>query len=175
MVAGTAVGRYTVTSLSQRARLGWQRWLGLEPAPEELAAMRVLKRAHSESGTNQSLESFYRGTSHAMRRLFDVAGMAPGEGLVTSGRTSNAFLLSSHVFERDAKGRQYRLKPGIRSVWLRQITLQRGPFGLFLVPDSGDVRAAAAAAGGIVDEKSRQSTNSWGLRGPEPDPKADVR
>jgi hypothetical protein len=37
------------------------------------------------------------------------------------------------------------------------------------------VRAAAVAAGAVVDEGSRQSTNSWGLRGPEPDPGAEFR
>src|SRR5262249_17954786 len=47
--------------------------------------------------------------------------------------------------------------------------------GLFLVPDTPAMRAAAAGVGAIVDEPSRQSTNSWGLRGPEPDPNAEVR
>lgn len=175
MVAGTSTGRYTVASLVERVRLAAMRCLGISPAPEELVALRTLRRAKSEADSSQSLERFYRETSPDMRRLFDVAGMAPGDGLIVSGRTSNAFLLSSRVFDRDASGRQYRLTPGVRSVWLRQITLQKGPFGLFLVPDRSDVRAAAVAAGAIVDEPSKQATNSWGLRGPEPDVKADVR
>ena len=57
----------------------------------------------------------------------------------------------------------------------RQVTLHGGPFGLFLVRDTPEVRAAAAGAGAIVDEPSAQTTNSWGLRGPEPDPKAQAR
>jgi hypothetical protein len=58
---------------------------------------------------------------------------------------------------------------------LRQVTLHNGPFGLFQVLDTPEHRAAAAAAGAIVDEKSIQTTNSWGLRGPEPNPSAQVR
>ena len=111
-----------------------------------------------------------------MRRLFDAAGMDPSGGLVVTGRANHGYLLSSKVFVRDeANGRSYRFRPGLRSVWLRQVTIRNGPFSLFLVPDEPSVRAAAGAAGAIVDESTRQSTNSWGLRGPEPDPKAPIR
>jgi hypothetical protein len=95
--------------------------------------------------------------------------------LIGVGRANNGFLLSSAVFEADTTGRSYRLKPNVHSVWLRQVTLHEGPFGLFLVPDTPQARAAAVSAGAIVDETSRQTTNSWGLRGPEPDPQAEVR
>ena len=77
-------------------------------------------------------------------------------------------MISPQVFERDDSGRSYRLRPMTRSVWLRQITLHNGPFGLFQVLDTPEHRAAAGAAGAIVDDRSVQNTNSWGLRGPEP-------
>jgi hypothetical protein len=79
------------------------------------------------------------------------------------------------VFAPDAHGRVYRFRPNTRSVWLRQVTLLEGPFALFLVKDTPEVRAAAAAAGAVVDDSTIGTTNSWGLRGPEPDPAAPVR
>jgi hypothetical protein len=46
---------------------------------------------------------------------------------------------------------------------------------LFQVLDTPEHRAAAARAGAIVDVGSVQTTNSWGLRGPEPDLSAPFR
>ncbi len=152
-----------------------RRWIGLEPTREETDALVRLRRERTEADTRRSIERFYASTSDDMRRLFDAAGMAPGECVVGVGRANNGFLLSSGVFERDEVGRAYRFKPNVASVWLRQITLDKGPFALFLVPDTGEARRAAAAVGGIVDEASRQTTNSWGLRGPEPNPAAPIR
>ena len=85
------------------------------------------------------------------------------------------FLLSSKIYEADDNGRSYRLRPNTKSVWLRQLTLLNGPFALLDVPDTAEVVLAARAAGAIVNENSRQTTNSWGLRGPEPNPKATRR
>src|SRR5262249_26323737 len=38
-----------------------------------------------------------------------------------------------------------------------------------------EVRAAAPGAGAVVEDGSAQTTNSWGLRGPEPNPGARAR
>lgn len=158
---------------------GWQeamrRLVGLEPTREQVDELREVRRRQTARNTMASLTRFYDKTSPEMRAMFKAAGMDPEGGLIGVGRATNGFLLSSKVFEPDERGRSYRLRPDTRSVWLRQVTLIDGPFGLFLVPDTPEVRAAAGAAGAIVDEVSRQSTNSWGLRGPEPDPSADVR
>jgi hypothetical protein len=45
----------------------------------------------------------------------------------------------------------------------------------FLVPDGPGLAAALEGTSGIPVETSRQTTNSWGLRGPEPDPHAPLR
>ena len=45
----------------------------------------------------------------------------------------------------------------------------------FLVPDGPGLTEAIRGTGAIPVEKSRQSTNSWGLRGPEPDLDAPLR
>ena len=168
--------RYWVTSTFAWARQRVVRdWIGLEPGRDEIDALRNAKRARTAEETRRSLVRFYGKTSPEIRRMFDTAGMDPDHGLIGVGRADNGFLLSSRVFEADTTGRSYRFRPNVRSVWLRQVTLHEGPFGLFLVPDEPDVHAAAMAAGAIVDETSRQTTNSWGLRGPEPDPDAPLR
>ena len=46
---------------------------------------------------------------------------------------------------------------------------------MFLVPDEPEVTKPARRAGGTVVPQSLQTTNSWGCRGPEPDPTAPVR
>ena len=96
--------------------------------------------------------------------------MDPDHALIRYGRGDQAFAISPQVFEPDEHGRSYRFRPEHASVWLRQITIRGGPFMMFQVLDTPQHRAAAARAGAIVDEGSIQNTNSWGLRGAEPDP-----
>jgi lysophospholipase L1-like esterase len=152
-----------------------RRLTGLEPTEDELDAARSRRRDETERSTRDSLTRYYESFAPPeIRALFDAAAMSPTTGLIGVGRATNGFLLSSDVFAPDP-ARSYRFRPNTASVWLRQVTLHNGPFGLFLVPDTPSVRAAASAAGAIVDETSRQTTNSWGLRGPEPDPAAPLR
>ena len=175
LLGGTTRGRYAVAWATSKARAEAWRQIGLEPPREEVDAQWRVRRRKGVAQTLEVLERFYRGTSPAMRRLFDAAGMDPAHGLVRWGRADTAMLLSSRVFAPDDSGRSFRLRPDTHAVWLRQVTLHNGPFGLFLVPDTPAVRAAAAAAGAIVDADSAQVTNSWGLRGPEPESAATAR
>lgn len=110
-----------------------------------------------------------------MRGLFHAAGMDPERALVAHARADEVFVFSSRVFERDDRGRSYRLRPNTRSVWLRHLFVRGGPFSLPQVVETPELRAAAAAVGAIVHEPSVQHTNSWGLRGPEPDLSAPIR
>jgi hypothetical protein len=166
--------RYFTGVLRGQARLGASRLVGIGPDREEIDAARALARQETRRRTLEALSRFYDRTSPAMRRLFQDAGMNPKSCLIGVGRANDGFVLSPKVFEPDGP-RSYRLRPGVSSVWLRQITLLEGPLGHFLVPDTPEMRRAAVEGGAIVDEDSRQTTNSWGLRGPEPDPKAEVR
>ncbi len=168
--------RYLARQAARQAQVGVLRTtLGLEPDRDAVDAANVSERAETRRRTLESLTRFYERTTPELRRLFDVAAMDPAHALIGLGRADNGFLLSPLVFEPSDDGRNYRLRPNVASVWLRQVTLIDGPFGLFLVPDTPEMHAAAAAAGAIVDATSRQTTNSWGLRGPEPDPNADLR
>lgn len=154
-----------------------RRVVGLLPDRAAIDADWVEKRKRGIVQTRKVLADFYvqPETSDAMRALFKVALMDPDHGLIRYGRGDQAFLISPQVFEIDPHGRSYRMRPNTRSVWLRQITLHKGPFGMFQVLDDDVHRAAAAKAGAIVDEHSVQNTNSWGLRGREPDLNAPVR
>ena len=157
-------------------RLGLnQNLFGVEPDRTEVEARWRLRRERGIESSLKGLTDFYRGTSEEMRALFRTAGMDPDHALVRYGRGDQAFAISPQVFEPDDRGRSYRFRPRTRSVWLRQITIRKGPFMMFQVLDTPEHRAAATRAGAIVDLGSIQNTNSWGLRGAEPDPAAEVR
>jgi hypothetical protein len=176
MVGLSPAGRYQVRTWADRMRDAVEhRLLGWPIGRDQIEAEWQVRRRRSLDQTHQSLSNFYRGTDEEMRALFRVAGMDPEHALIGNGRADQTFVLSTQVFERDDRGRSYRLRPNTRSVWLRQITLHNGPFGLFEVLDTPELRAAALAAKAIVDERSVQHTNSWGLRGPEPDLSAPIR
>lgn len=175
LIAGTRVGRENFASAKEGVRVFALRQIGLEPQRPEIEALHKAARARTVERTLESLSRFYRDSEPAIKHMFDVAEMDPEHGLIGTGRVGDGFIISSKVFAADTNGRSYRLLPNRKSVWLRQVTLLNGPFGLFLVPDNPEMRAAAVAAGAIVDEPSVMNTNSWGLRGPEPDPNAEVR
>lgn len=174
IVGGTPIGRGLVRRGVLTAHEISLRWMGL---PEDRAVTDARWRALRDEQVRAAeavWERFYHHAVPAIRHLFDAAGLAPGKGLVRWGNYDRTLLISGEVFEPDEL-RSYRLKPNTRSVWLRQITLREGPFTLLLIPDTPEARSAGSAAGGIVVEESAQTTNSWGLRGPEPDLDAEVR
>jgi lysophospholipase L1-like esterase len=79
------------------------------------------------------------------------------------------------VFEPDDTGRSYRLRPLTRSIWLRRIATENGFPAFFLVPDGPGLADAINGTTAVPLETSRQTTNSWGLRGPEPALDAPLR
>ncbi|WP_337173692.1 SGNH/GDSL hydrolase family protein [Paludisphaera sp.] len=176
VVASFPIGRhYAIEGYTAARRSALYHLTGLTPDRSEIEADWARRRALGVARTTEVLTKFYEKADEPMRELFRVAGMDPEHGLVRYGRADQAFLLSSQVFEPDDSGRSYRFRPGRKSVWLRQVTLHDGPFGLFLVLDTPAHREAAQKAGAIVDEVSATTINSWGLRGPEPDPSAPLR
>jgi hypothetical protein len=176
MVAASSAGRYHARLLALRARDRVVRLVADVPRDRaEIDAEWALRRARGIRQTRENLSRFFDGTTEEMRELFRVAGMDPDHALIRYGRADPAFVISPQVFEPDDSGRSYHFRPNTRSVWLRQVTLRGGPFAMFQVLDTPAHRAAAARAGAIVDEGSVQNTNSWGVRGPEPDLSAKVR
>ncbi len=117
----------------------------------------------------------YNDVDKPYQRLMRYAGLDPEHGVLRWGNFDRTLLLPSKVFEADDTGRAYRLLPCVKSVWLRNLTLRSGVLMFFLVPDGPGLAEAIKGTSAIVVEGSRQTTNSWGLRGPEPDLDAPVR
>lgn len=122
---------------------------------------RLVRQVHDESGPK--IQAFLR-----------AAGMTADDGVLRWGNFDAVLLLSSRVFAPD-DARSYRLRPNVRSVWLRNIVLPRSVSGFFLVPATEDVLSPARACGALEVPGSLQTTSSWGCRGPEPDTSADLR
>ena len=95
-------------------------------------------------------------------------GMDPGHGLLRWGNYNWTLLFSSKVFEADERGRSYRLRPGVRSIWLRHLAFITGAPAFYLVPDDPGLTEAIRGTAATPIESSRQTTNSWGVRGPSP-------
>jgi lysophospholipase L1-like esterase len=170
-------------SLPKRAELAVLRLVGVDRDDEyysrlyrELRDEDWRRRRREQLGKAQaSLEMTDRDSPKARRQFMKVAGLAPGTGLLRPGDFNNILLLSGLVYRADDRGRSYRLRPNTRSVWVRQVNLGEANSGPMLLPDTPELRTSADAIGGIVVDDSVQVTNSWGLRGPEPDPNAPVR
>ena len=162
----------TVVSQAQRAA----RWaIGL-PTPR--AELDDQWRRYREQGIAESRQSLIRDfarTEPGNQRIMRYAGLDPEHGLLRWGNYDRTLLLPATIFEEDEAGRSYRLRPNTRAIWVRNLTLKTGVLMFFLVPDGPGLAAALEGTSGIPVETSRQTTNSWGLRGPEPDPDASLR
>ncbi len=114
-------------------------------------------------------------TPPAYQSLLRYAGLDPDHALLRWGNYDQTLLLPSTVFEPDDQGRSYRMRPCIGSIWLREVSIGSGVLAFFLVPDRPELREVIKGTPAIPVEESKQSTNSWGLRGGEPDLDAPVR
>ena len=175
LIAAAPRGRYLVVSLADRSRrLAWQA-VGVPPDRSEIDAEWARYR---QQGIVDSLREFpkvFAEIDPPLQRLMKYAGNDPETGIVRWGNFSQTLLLPSTVFLPDDTGRSYRLRPNTRSVWLRNLTIQRIPLTFFLVPDGPDLGEAMRGTTAVLVEGSVQTTNSWGLRGPEPDTEAPLR
>ncbi len=168
-------GRYGAATAASSARQAVRSVLGLpEPRSEVDASWKHYRELGIES-SRRGLDVVYAEAGPAMQRLMRYAGLDPQHGLLRWGNYNLTLLLPSKVFEADDAGRSYRLRPQTRSIWLRNITLKSGVLMFFLVPDGPGLAEAIHGTTGIPVETSRQTTNSWGLRGPEPDLDAPLR
>jgi hypothetical protein len=178
LVAWSPKARSGATTMARKSKWAVLEAMGLEADRPEIDADWRQKR---ELGMQQARASFRRmfaKSEPGLQALMRVAGMSPDEALIRWGNFYQTLMLSSKVFLPDDHGRSFRLRPNTRSVWVRQAALPENgrPFlGLFLVPDTPEVREAVDPARTILDLESRQTTNSWGCRGPEPDLSAPVR
>ncbi len=175
LIAAAPRGRYLVVSLADRSRrLAWQA-VGVPPDRSEIDAEWARYRQQGIVDSLREFQKVFAEIDPPLQRLMKYAGNDPVTGILRWGNFSQTLLLPSTVFLPDDTGRSYRLRPNTRSVWLRNLTIQRIPLTFFLVPDGPDLGEAMRGTTAVRVEGSVQTTNSWGLRGPEPDPSAPLR
>jgi lysophospholipase L1-like esterase len=168
-------GRYGTGEAAAWTRGAARQVLGLPRPREEVDESWRRYRELGIQESRRALHTVFAEADPPYQRLMRYAGLDPGHGLLRWGNFEVTLLLPSTVFEADDQGRSYRLKPRTRSIWLRNLTLKSGVLMFFLVPDGPGLAEAILGTPAIPVETSRQSTNSWGLRGPEPDPQAPLR
>jgi hypothetical protein len=125
--------------------------------------------------TRRRVERVYAEASQSDQRLLRYAKMDPDHGLLRWSNFDGTFLFSAAVLEADDGGRAYRFRPLTHSIWLRNIPFDKVTLMSYLVPDGPSLADAVRGTPAIPLETSRQTTNSWGLRGPEPDLGAPLR
>jgi hypothetical protein len=172
LVAGTSAGRYGARVLALQVRTLFDKIIGLPPNREIQEQLIRETRSRNAGSARRALAQAARPGS-ALDSFLKTVGMDATSAVIRWGNINRPIVLSSAVFEPDDE-RSYRLKPGVRSIWVIGLSL-RDSAGMFLVPDTPEARQSAARAGGRPVPSSVQTTNSWGCRGPEPDPNAPVR
>jgi hypothetical protein len=125
--------------------------------------------------TRPSVIQLYTGLAPPYQKLMRHAGLDPDHCLLRWGNFDWTLLLPSAVFQADETGRSYRLRPFARSIWLSNVPLKKYYPVFFLVPEGPGLAQALAGTQAIPVASSLQTTNSWGLRGPEPELDAPLR
>lgn len=172
-------GRYLAESIVGAANQAGRQAVGLPKSREEIDASWLRFRRMQIDRTRPRIETFFAEAEPGYQRLMRYAGMDPEHALLRWANYDWTILLSSKVFEADDSGRSFRLRPRTRSIWLRKVDEKiRTGAGItlfFLIPDGPGLAEAVRGTSATVVEGSRQTTNSWGLRGPEPELDAPLR
>ncbi len=172
---GSPAGRTTALDLARRARWGAMRSVGLEPSRTEIDAYWRDRRDRREASTRARYRKNFAALGQETQVLFRAALMGPDQAEIQWGNYDMTLVKSGAVFERTDSGRQYRLRPGVRSIWVRQIKVFDMDVCVMQFPDTPEVRRLAEPAGAEIVAGLVQTTNSWGCRGPEPDQDAPIR
>jgi hypothetical protein len=175
LVAVLPRGRYVAASLASGARQATLATIGVPLPRSELDDRWRRFRTQGIQESRRAHHAMFQDADPPYQRLMRFAGLDPEHGLLRWGNFDRPLLLPSKVFEADDTGRSYRLRPCVPAVWLRNLTLRSGVLMFFLVPDEPGLAEAMKGTSGVRVDASRQTTNSWGLRGPEPDRDAPVR
>jgi len=175
-VGGSSVGRHAVARLAIGVVAAAKAFVGLPPGREEVDAAWRIRRAEGIERTARTYRDYFdRQATPAWRRILTASGMAPDRVLLRWANYDWTVVLSPGVFQPDETGRAYRMRPNVKSFWTRNHSLPGGLASFFFLPDIREVREALAESGEEILPESSQATNSWGCRGPEPDPDATMR
>jgi hypothetical protein len=168
-------GRDLVASVPSAARHLAQRTLALPTSRSEIDAEWQRFRVKGIRDSHRALVHIYEQAIPAYQGLMRYAGLDPETGLLRWGNYNRTLLLPSTVFEPDDTGRSFGLRRCVESIWLREVRIEPGVLMFFLVPDLPELPQVIRGTGAIPVSRSRQTTNGWGLRGPEPGLEAPVR
>jgi hypothetical protein len=174
-LAALPTGRYWTNWVFTRGRWLALRGVGLKPDHREIEADWQRRRFFDVASARSSLRGTFAEYPAAMQRVLRFAGLDPGHALVRWGNFDRTVLLPGTVFEPDDSGRSYRFRPNMRSIWVRNFPIKGPVKAYFQVPDTPEVPGLVKGTGALVVEGSVQTTNSWGLRGPEPNLRASWR
>jgi hypothetical protein len=173
--AGWPAGRSSIIGHLARARWSIVRWFGFEPPRSEIDAYWRDRRDRREVQTRATYRTRFAALSPETQAFFRAGGMSPEQAAIGWGNYDMTLVMSGDVFMRVDSGRQYQLRPGVRSIWFRQLHVLKMDVCVSQVPDTPEVRRLARQAGAEFITGAFQTTNSWGCRGPEPDMNAPVR
>lgn len=168
-------GRFLVESTPSSARQAMRGFLGLGQSRAEIEDGWRRFRQLGIDTTRPTAERVYAQAGAGYQRLMQYAGLDPEHMLLRWGNYDWTLLLSSRVFEADDDGRAYRFRPRTRSIWLRNVEIISSVPTFYLVPDEPGLAQVIKGIRADPVESSRQTTNSWGLRGPEPVLEASIR
>jgi hypothetical protein len=170
LLAALPTGRYRANWLAARGRWLALSAVGLEPDRAEIDADWQRKRDYDMASARAKLGATFAEYDEARQRLLRFAGMDPDHVLLRWGNFDRTVMLPSTVFEEaDDLRRSYRFRPSVRSIWIYNFPAKGAVKAYFQVPDTTETAAIVAGTGARIVEGSSQSTNSWRLRGPEPD------
>jgi hypothetical protein len=175
LVAARPVGRYWAIWLFNRTRWLTQSTVGLKTDHGEIEVDWQRRRLFDVASATKSLAATFAEYPPAMQRLLRFARLDPEHALVRWGNFDRTVLLPGNIFEADDTGRSYRFRPNVRSLWVRNFPVKGQVKAYFQVLDQPEVGDLVKGTGASVVEGSAQTTNSWGLRGPEPNLRASWR
>jgi len=175
LLSALAPGRYLASWAAARGRWLALRSIGLEPDRSEIDDDWRRKRLFDIAQSQAKLASSFAEYDEAGQRLLRFAGLDPDHVLIRWGNFNRTVLLPSTVFEADDSGRSYRLRPNMRSIWVRNFPMKGDVKAYFQVPATPAVAELIQGTGAAIVEGSIQTTNTWGLRGPEPNVDAPWR
>lgn len=175
LLAGTAPGRYASAWTYGKIRRGIASLTGSGDDRAWVDEEWRRRRLFDMDQARVKLRSAYDGYDAKLQDLVRAAGLDPDHALLRWGNFDKALLLPSTVFEPDDSGRSYRFRPNFRSIWVRNLKSREGVLAYFPIPDEPRVLKLAEDAGASIVRESVQNTNSWGLRGTEPNGSAELR
>ncbi len=172
LVAGTFGGRYLAGWAVSRARAMALQAIGLPPDRDAIDADWKRRRLFDVHEAARKHAASFGEYNPAQKRLLEYAGLDPAHALIRWGNFNKTVLLPSTIFEPDETGRSYRFRPNVRSIWIRNFPMKGEVKAFFQVVQAEGVADLLKGTGASLVEGSEQTTNSWGLRGDEPDPSA---